>query len=367
MNGLYFTFIKRTLPLKQLAMMLILSAFAVTAGIKLYNNISKDVKVIDNGKPIVVKTMGTSVEQALERLGITIRPADYISMPLGASLDNDSMNVINIKRAVPVSIMIDGQLREVWSYKDTVEEVIGENGIVLNPLDRYEGLSATSQVSADMVIRVVRVSEEITAEKVDIPYTVVEKPNNTMNDGETKTIVNGENGVREKYYKITYEDGKPVDRLFVNEDVVKAPVDQVVEFGTVMNFRNSRGDLVRYSNVMEMRATAYTSSYEDTGKYPDHPAFGVTYTGLRAREGVIAVDPKVIPLGTKLYVEIPGSAPDYGFAIAGDIGSAIKGKNIDLYFDTPAQVRQWGRRKVVVYILNEQNDSRWKDNVEPCK
>ena len=367
MNGLYFTFIKRTLPLKQLAMMLILSAFAVTAGIKLYNNISKDVKVIDNGKPIVVKTMGTSVEQALERLGITIRPADYISMPLGASLDNDSMNVINIKRAVPVSIMIDGQLREVWSYKDTVEEVIGENGIILNPLDRYEGLTATSQVTADMVIRVVRVSEEITAEKVDIPYTVVEKPNNTMNDGETKTIVNGENGIREKYYKITYEDGKPVDRLFVNEDVVKAPVDQVVEFGTVMNFRNSRGELVRYSKVLEMRATAYTSSYEDTGKYPDHPAFGVTYTGLKAREGVVAVDPKVIPLGTKLYIEIPGSAPDYGFAIAGDIGSAIKGKNIDLYFDTPAQVRQWGRRKVVVYILNEQNDSRWKDNVEPCK
>ena len=367
MNGLYFTFIKRTLPLKQLAMMLILSAFAVTAGIKLYNNISKDVKVIDNGKPIVVKTMGTSVEQALERLGITIRPADYISMPLGASLDNDSMNVIHIKRAVPVSIMIDGQLREVWSYKDTVEEVIGENGIILNPLDRYEGLTATSQVTADMVIRVVRVSEEITAEKVDIPYTVVEKPNNTMNDGETKTIVNGENGIREKYYKITYEDGKPVDRLFVNEDVVKAPVDQVVEFGTVMNFRNSRGELVRYSNVIEMRATAYTSSFEDTGKNPDHPAFGITYTGMKAREGVIAVDPKVIPLGTKLYIEIPGSAPDYGFAIAGDIGSAIKGKNIDLYFDTPAQVRQWGRRKVVVYILNEQNDSRWKDNVEPCK
>ncbi len=367
MNGLYFTFIKRTLPLKQLAMMLILSAFAVTAGIKLYNNISNDVKVIDNGKPIVVKTMGTSVEQALERLGISIKPADYISMPLGASLDNDSMNVINIKRAVPVSIMIDGQLREVWSYKDTVEEVIGENGIILDPLDRYEGLTPTSQVSADMVIRVVRVDEEIIAEKTDIPFTVVEKPNNTMNDGDNKIVVNGENGTREKYYKITYEDGKPVDRLFVNEDVVKAPVDQVVEYGTVMNFRNSRGELVRYSNVLDMRATAYTSSFEDTGKHPDHPAFGITYTGMKAREGVIAVDPKVIPLGTKLYVEIPGSAPDYGFAIAGDIGSAIKGKNIDLYFDTLSEVYRWGRRKVVVYILNEQSDSRWKDNVEPCK
>ena len=67
-----------------------------------------------------------------------------------------------------------------------------------------------------------------------------------MNEGDTRIVVNGENGVREKYYKITYEDGKPVDRLFVNEDIVKAPVDQVVEYGTVMNFRNSRGELVRY-------------------------------------------------------------------------------------------------------------------------
>ncbi len=367
MNGLYFTFIKRTLPLKQLAMLLILSAFAITAGIKLYNGISKDVKIIDNGKPIVVKTMGVSVEEALERLDISVRADDYISMPLGANLDNNALNIINIKRAVPVSIMIDGQLREVWSYKDKVEEVIEENGITLDPLDRFEGLTATSQVTADMVIRVIRVSEEITAEKFDIPYTVVEKPNNTMNDGDTKIIVDGENGVREKYYKITFEDGKPVDRLFVNEDVVKAPVDQVVEYGTVMNFRNSRGDLVRFSKVLDMKATAYTSSFEDTGKSEGHPQFGITYSGMRAREGIIAVDPKVIPLGTKLYVEVPGSAPDYGFAIAGDIGSAIKGKKIDLYFDTTSQVSRWGRRNVVVYILNEQSDSRWKDNVEPCK
>lgn len=367
MNGFYVTFIKRALPLKQLAMLLILSAFAVTAGIKLYDNISKDVKVIDNGKPIVVKTMGGTVEEALEQMDISIRPDDYINMPLDTTLDTDILNVINIKRAVPVNIMIDGQLRELWSYKDTVEEVIKENGIVLGPLDRFEGVSATSKVIENMNIQVVRVNEEIITEEVDIPFAVVERPNKTMNDGETDIVVNGENGIREKYYKIVYEDGKPTERLYVSEDVVKAPVDQVVEFGTVLNFRNSRGDLVRYSKVMNMKATSYTSSFVDTGKHPDHPAFGITYTGMKAREGVIAVDPKVIPLGTKVYVEVPGAAPDYGFAIAADIGSAIKGNLIDLYFDTSDQVRKWGRRNVVVYILNEQNDNRWKQNENPCR
>ena len=136
---------------------------------------------------------------------------------------------------------------------------------------------------------------------------------------------------------------KPVDRKFVNDAIVKQAVNQIVEFGTVPNFRNSRGELIRYSKL-KMQATACTASFEDTGKTPDHPAFGVTYTGIRVREGVIDVDPKVIPLGTKVYVEVPGPAPDYGFAIASDIGSAIKGNLIDLYFDSASRVKSWGEK-----------------------
>ena len=286
---------------------------------------------------------------------------------MDTALESDVLNVINIKRAVPVNIVVDGELKEVWTYKDTVEEVLEENGITLGKLDRFEDCTASSEVVEDMRIRVIRVNEEIIAEEIDIPYSVVEKPNNTMNEGEDKIVVAGENGIKEKYYKILYEDGRPIEKLYVNESVVKAPVDQVVEYGTVMNFRNSRGDTVRYTKVLKMDATSYTASFEDTGKHPDHPAFGITYTGMRVREGMIAVDPRVIPLGTKVYVEVPGPAPDYGFAIASDIGSAIKGNLIDLYFDSAERVRQWGRRKVVVYILNDQSDSRWKENDSPCR
>lgn len=365
MNGLYVNYIKRALPLKQLALLLILSAFSITAGFMLYTNLSKDIQIFDNGKPMVVKTMGVDVEQALTRMNIFIGPDDYISKPLNTVLDTDAMNVVNIRRAVPVNLMIDGQLKKVMSYKDTVEEVVEDNGIIMGPLDRYEGADPSDSVEANMEVKVVRIKEEILAEKEEIPFAVVEKPNNTLNDGETKVVNLGENGIKEKYYKITYEDGKTTDRTFVNEKVIKLAINQVVEFGTVLNFKNSRGDLVRYSKVMNMKATAYTSSFVDTGKKPGDRGFGVTYTGLKAREGVIAVDPKVIPLGTKVYVEIPGSTPDYGFAIAADIGSAIKGNLIDLYYDSSSLVSKWGRRNVVVYFLNEQNDSRWKNNDNP--
>ena len=75
------------------------------------------------------------------------------------------------------------------------------------------------------------------------------------------------------------------------------------------------------------------------------------YTGMRAREGIIAVDPKVIPLYTRVYVEVLGDTPDYGFAIAGDIGSAIKGDLIDLYLDTTEAVKKMGREKSKSYIF----------------
>lgn len=367
MNGSYVSYIKRILPLKQLALLFALSVFAIGAGFIFYSSISKDIQVSDNGKPVVAKTMGMSVKQALDRMDISVGDADYLSMPLNSILDPDSLNVIEIKRAVPVNLRIDGQTRQVMSYKDTVKEVVEENGIVLGELDRYEGVSPDDPVKAGMEIHVVRVKEEILAEQEYIPYDVVERPNNSMNSGETKVVTAGQNGVKEKYYKIIYEDGIPISKTFLNEKIIKQALSQVVEFGTVLNFRNSRGDVVRYTKKLNMKATAYTASYEDTGKHPDHPAFGITYTGIRVREGVIAVDPKVIPLGTKVYVEVPGPAPDYGFAIAADIGSAIKGNLIDLYFDSKEKARSWGRRNVVVYILKEQNDTRWKQNDNPCE
>jgi 3D (Asp-Asp-Asp) domain-containing protein len=101
-----------------------------------------------------------------------------------------------------------------------------------------------------------------------------------------------------------------------------------------------------------MKATAYTSSFEDTGKNPGDEGFGRTCTGITARRGVIAVDPGVIPLGTRVYVEVPGRAGDYGYAIAADTGSAIKGGKIDVYLDSNGEVYSWGVKKVKVYILN---------------
>jgi len=73
---------------------------------------------------------------------------------------------------------------------------------------------------------------------------------------------------------------------------------------------------------------------------------------MMAQRGVVAVDPKVIPLGTKLYIESPDGSYVYGCAVAGDTGGAIKGNRIDLFMDTYSECMQFGRRTMNVYILN---------------
>jgi 3D (Asp-Asp-Asp) domain-containing protein len=91
-----------------------------------------------------------------------------------------------------------------------------------------------------------------------------------------------------------------------------------------------------------MVATAYDPGPGSCGASAD----GITAIGMRAGKGVVAVDPRMIPMGARLHIE------GYGYAVAGDIGGAIKGNRIDLGFHSRRQALQFGRRKVVVRVLD---------------
>ncbi|MGG1552018.1 3D domain-containing protein [Paenibacillus ferrarius] len=111
-------------------------------------------------------------------------------------------------------------------------------------------------------------------------------------------------------------------------------------------------DLSKYTSV-EVTATGYFAGKESTGKTPGHPEYGITYSGVKVVRddkalSTIAADTKVFPLGTVLFI------PGYGYGVVADTGSAIKGKKIDLYFDTKAQVyKEWGKKTVKVFIVKK--------------
>ncbi len=106
----------------------------------------------------------------------------------------------------------------------------------------------------------------------------------------------------------------------------------------------AEGEELRYSSVIEVSATAYTTERQENK---------ITATGTVAHVGGIAVDPKVIPYGTKMYIVSKAGAWAYGYAVAEDCGGGIKGNKVDLFLDTYDECIQFGVRKALVYIIEE--------------
>ncbi|HHY70378.1 MAG TPA: hypothetical protein GX519_01695, partial [Thermoanaerobacterales bacterium] len=173
--------------------------------------------------------------------------------------------------------------------------------------------------------------QRVTTEIKTIPYEIVSRKDFNLPLGEKKVTQKGEEGQEEVKTIEILENGKVVSAT-TESRILKAPKPQIVLTGTVQ--LASRGGVdFSYTEKRRMLATAYTHTGNRTA------------TGTVARVGVVAVDPKVIALGAKVYVE------GYGFARAEDTGGAIKGDKIDLFLNTAEETRRFGRRWVTVYIL----------------
>ncbi|MDP2725899.1 MAG: 3D domain-containing protein, partial [Dehalococcoidia bacterium] len=155
----------------------------------------------------------------------------------------------------------------------------------------------------------------------------------------------GEDGLLKRTILVRYENGQEVGRSLQKEWVEKDPVSRIILHGTKVIWRTveTSSGPVKYWQKLRMLATSYDASHG--GKDPGHPAYGITYTGMVAGRGVVAVDPRVVPLYTQLYV------PGYGLAVAGDTGGGIIGDRIDLGFEE-GETGLWSVRWVDVYILN---------------
>jgi 3D (Asp-Asp-Asp) domain-containing protein len=165
-----------------------------------------------------------------------------------------------------------------------------------------------------------------------IPYTVTYQFDRSLGPGRMEKVRNGINGSITRTIQYVQRDGKLVEPKVISTEKIEM-VPAVINIGEA-GWETSRGSYERVK-VMTMKSSGYTR-FENTNR---------TALGLPAQYGVVAVDRRVIKLGTRLYVE------GYGYAIAGDTGGAIKGNRIDLCFDEYGQAIRWGRRTVRVHIL----------------
>ena len=201
----------------------------------------------------------------------------------------------------------------------------------------------------DMVSDDVLVAFGEVEETEEVSYNTVKRLNSSLEAGSVVTVREGENGEKNVRYRVKYENGEEVSRETVGEYVTKAPVDKVVEYGSKNASANSPVNTGKldYKYVLTCNATAYDMSAEENGGYA-----GQTATGVPLDKGVIAVDPRVIPLGSRVYIEALDGSWSYGYAVAADTGGAIKGNRVDLCYRTRSECIQFGRRPCRVYVLN---------------
>ncbi|WP_251554302.1 G5 and 3D domain-containing protein [Neobacillus muris] len=299
---------------------------------------AKQVTIVkDNEKKTIWTTAGT-VAEALKEQKITLSDHDKVSPKPQTALQPKM--AINVKKAYHLTLIDGGKEQEVWSPSTTVADFLTQQGIKLNQLDRVEP-PLTESITKNGVVNVIRVEKVTDVVEEPVEFAVITKKDESLEKGTQKTVTPGKTGRISRQYEVTLENGQEVERKLMSEQMVAAKQDRVVAVGTKdLASQVSRGTAPTGTELY-VSATAYTANCNGCS--------GRTATGLNLRANpnmkVIAVDPSVIPLGSKVFVE------GYGYAVAADTGGAIKGYKIDVFVPSNAEAYRWGRRNVKITIL----------------
>ncbi len=310
---------------------------------------SKEIAITVDEEEQTLWTTKRTVAEVLEEAGVEVTEYDEVSPALTAKLDEQ--NQITVDKAYEFMLVDGGEEFKHWSTLTTIGDFLEKANIELDELDRVEG-NLDSQITPGSVVEIVRVDKETTTVEEEEKFTIETKSDKSLLKGREKIVQQGEKGIVSRDYEIVKENGKEVSRTLIAEKTIKEPKKQIVSVGTkvvvadagnVSNTTVSRDDSAPTGGKeFYVTATAYTAGCNG--------CTGITATGINLKANpnlkVIAVDPRVIPLGSKVWVE------GYGYAIAGDTGGAIKGNKIDLHMATKAEAYQFGRRQVKIKVMN---------------
>ena len=318
-------------PKAKIMLGLIICLFCVTAVIV---SVRKTVNISIDGKEETFVTYKGNVKDVLQEQGFDINEKDKVQPSLESKISQDE--TISVKKAVLVNIVIAGKGREILTAEDTIGDMLDEEAEIL----KAEGVqykeedivtpSRETVISKDMNIQVVNVLEEEVTDLEAIPYETEQSVDYEQLDTYREVTKLGVSGEKEVTYKVLKHDDQVVAKVKVGEKPITAPENESVTVGGSTLKVNRSGESYKSKKTMYMESTAYSGG-------------GLTATGRAVAYNpgglsVIAVDPRVIPLGS--LVEVAG----YGRAIASDTGGVIKGNIIDVYFDSSSVCSSWGRK-----------------------
>lgn len=307
-------------------------------------------RITDGSRMLLHTTASEDPAVILQEAGIALGAGDRLNIQRSGAGP-----LLQVLRQQRITIEYYGELLETTSTGETVAQLlerlgltVGENDVTSVPLEQkiYDG----------MVLRVYRELRQEQIYTVTLPCETLYCGDPALPVGSQLILTQGQNGEMLCRAEVTYINGQEASRNILSEQVTVQPVTAVVAIGTGQQVREEMddalpvigngiitlptGEVLAYSEVISSLATAYCDK-------------GLTATGTQARVGAIAVDPEVIPYGTRMFIMTKDGEYIYGIATAEDCGSKefIYGTRIDLHYDTEYECRQFGARMCWVYIL----------------
>lgn len=314
---------------------------------------SDRVYITDNGITKELMTSETDVNEILKFGEYTIGEHDCVEF----TADNGTAH-ITIHRAFDVTVKADGREIIVPMIDGTVEQVIEKAGISLGEFDITD-CDTKQEVAEGMTITITRIEYKLRENTTDIPYEIQYIENSNMVIGEERVVTEGENGVKTFFVEEKYVDGVLSSQELTQESITKEPTTKIIERGTALAepyakmedpeaLSLTNGIPTEYTRVVSGKSTAYTAGYNAR-----------TASGRMAEIGTVAVNPNVIPYGSELYIVSQDGSKVYGYAIAADTGLGLMDGTVavDLYFgnkyDYYDDSCRWGAVQVDIYVLTE--------------
>lgn len=335
---------------------------------------AKQIFVTIDGQEQEYYTTAGTIEEFLAEHNLSFASRDDVSHDKTEAI-KDGLH-LEVNQAFEVTINNGGEEKKAWTTGGTIEALLADADVDYDADSDDEikpGLK--EDVTKDTSVNIVRVEKEQDEVTESIAFNTETQEDDSLAKGEERVVTQGEEGKVRKTYEIIKENGEEIDRELVSEEVIEESENRVLAVGTkeqspdpepqpeqgeanIVTLSNSNSEpepepepepekeLASSSNSggksIQMSASAYTASCSGCSGY--------TTTGINLNANpnkkVIAVDPGVIPLGSKVWVE------GYGEAVASDTGGHITGNRIDVHVPSKDDAYGWGRKTVEVKILN---------------
>lgn len=312
--------------------------------------------ITDGSRSFTYSTFSTDPAQVLDEVGLELEEGDTYT----TCVDNRTAS-ITVCRSQQITLQLYGQSTTVSASQETVSQLLSRLNITLEEGDVLS-LSPDTETYSGMVLRIDHVIETEQTYSTAIPYETTYCYDSSLPAGDSQVLTAGVNGELLCTALVTYVNGEETERTIPEESIAQAPVTEVIAIGTAETWVADpedrpviedgyiylpTGEILTYTSTLQVDASAYT--------HTDEGCDFITSTGTTVHIGTVAVDPRFIPYGTRMFIVANDGSYIYGISTAEDCGGAIKGNRVDLYFPTYSECMLFGRRDCTVYILGTES------------